>query len=157
MCYYSFSMQLTIKAGEELTDKEFDQINKVSLREFQVGLTSVKKLEGRILFLLLENQSILAQGQLIPIAPVAFNDGYYSLLGIGGIIAHEKGKGFGKQIMTAVKSYLVSRNKTGVGFCMPKNKVFYEKCGFMINTDSTERFVYRENGKKIALLNRYLS
>ncbi len=45
--------------------------------------------------------------------------------------------------------YLQSKNLIGIGFCMPKSRVFYEKCGFIVNTISSHRFVAVKDGKRI--------
>jgi GNAT superfamily N-acetyltransferase len=63
------------------------------------------------------------------------------------VIANEKGKGYGKKVMTAIREYLVACDQTGLGFCWPHNQGFYEKCGFTVETKSTHRFVYH-NGEE---------
>ena len=70
---------------------------------------------------------------------------------LGGIIANEKGKGYGKQVVVAIREYLIACDTTGLGFCFPKNQGFYEKCGLKVDTHSTQRFVYR-NGQESALI-----
>lgn len=142
-------MDLVIKKGEELTPEEFDQLNTASIREFNSDLHSITNLSERTVFLLSENGRLFAQGQIIPIEPVKCGNKTFSLSGIGGIISHEKGKGFGKQIMSTIKQYLISHDKTGIGFCMPKNRGFYEACGFTVNEFLTPHLVYYENNKKI--------
>lgn len=135
--------------GLDLTDDQFKQINEASLKEFQTPLAPKDKLTNRVFFLLLDRNRILAVGQLLPIKPVFFNNETFSLLGIGGVIANEKGKGYGKQIINTIRDYLSSHDKTGLGFCMPKNQGFYEKSGIKVDTASTQRFVYRNGTEKI--------
>lgn len=141
--------KLSVIRGEELTENQFSQINSAFLREFQTTFPSIQKLAGRQFFLLLRGEKILAMGQLLPIEPVLYNGETFSLLGIGGIIANEKSKGYGKQIMTAIHRHLIAKDKTGVGFCMTHNKGFYEKCGFTVDTISVQRFIYQKGGKEI--------
>lgn len=138
-----------IVSGRALTRDQFKQINEASLREFHTTLSSKGELTNRVFFLLIDNSRILAMGQLLPIKPVLFNSEIFSLLGIGGVIANEKGKGYGKQIITAISGYLSSYDKTGLGFCMPKNQGFYEKLGLKVDQTSTQRFVYRSGSEKI--------
>lgn len=142
-------MKLVVKNAEDLTQDQLNQINRASLREFQTTLPSKQKLAGRLFFLLLRGKKVLAMGQLLPIEPVRFNQKSFSILGIGGIIANEKGKGYGKQIVTAIRNYLIAKDKIGVGFCMPRNRGFYEKCGFDIDTTSVQRFVYYKGDNEI--------
>jgi len=70
---------------------------------------------------------------------VIFAHETFSFLNIGGIIANEKGKGYGKQIMRAIREYLISSDTIGLGFCFPHNQGFYEKCGLEVNTMSTKK------------------
>ena len=141
--------RLIVKSGEELTRSEIDQINRAKAREFKASPLQAKVLKTTQFFLLLDGDTILALGKLIPVEPVVFNGETFSILGIGGILSNEKDKGYGKQIMTAIKDYLISKNKTGVGFFGPQNRVFYEKCGFNVDTTSSVRFIFKKDGKEI--------
>lgn len=141
--------KLLVKAGVKLSRDEIGQINKAKAREFRVPPLQAKDLKDSLFFLLLDNKEILAMGQLMPVSSIKFNKESFSILGIGGILANQKGKGYGKQIMTAIKDHLVTENKTGVGFCRLHNKGFYEKCDFNVDTTSIKRFVFQDGGKKI--------
>ncbi|MBI4999423.1 GNAT family N-acetyltransferase [Candidatus Gottesmanbacteria bacterium] len=118
--------KIIFKNALELTDKEIKEINDACVREFHDSM-----------------------GQLISVEPVKFKDETFSILGIGGIVSNIKGKGYGKKIMTAIKQYLIKNCKTGIGFCGLFNRPFYEKCGFFVNQNSLQRFVYYEKSKKI--------
>lgn len=142
-------MKAIIKNAKDLTEDEFNQINNASLREFKKALSRIEISSGRIFFLLSDDKKVLAMGNLLPIAPINLNQETFSILGIGGIIANEKGKGYGKEIMTAIRDYLAAKDKTGIGFCMPRNRGFYEKCGFNIDTSSVPRFIYLKGGKRV--------
>lgn len=137
-----------IKTIEELTDQELEQLNIASKREFKVTLPSREDLAGRYFFLLKAKGQILAMGQLLPIEPIILGNEKFSIFGIGGIIANEKGKGYGSQIMTVIKDKLTSLKQTGVGFCKLKNKGFYEKCGFATDIPSLRRFIHHTQGEK---------
>ena len=141
--------KLLVKTGGELSGQEIDQINQAKAREFKTSPLNEKQLETALFFLLLGHRKILAMGKLIPVNPVRFNKEVFSVLGIGGILANEKGKGNGRKIMSAIKDYLISQDKTGVGFCGSNNKGFYEKCGFKVETASIKRFVFQEDDRKI--------
>lgn len=132
-----------IKSIEQITDEELAQLNEASKKEFNVSLPPREDLYDRYFFLLKDNEKVLAMGQLLPVEPIIFNNEKFFVLGIGGIIAQEKGKGYGKEIMKAIRKFLVRKNKTGVGFCNLKNKGFYEKSGFLTNITSLGRMIYK--------------
>lgn len=141
--------KLLIKLGTKLSQDEIDQINEAKTREFKVSPRRQETLSMATFFLLVDSERILAMGKLVPIKPVSFSGKNFSILGIGGILANEKGKGYGRQIMTAIKNYLTANNKTGVGFCSLHNKGFFEKCGFNVDMTSIKRFIFWSNKKKV--------
>jgi len=107
--------------GNELTDHQYRQLNESSLREFRLRLPAVPELGDRLYFFLAETAEILASAYLKPIYPVIFTHMTFSFLNIGGVIANEKGKGYGKQVMSAIREYLIAADKIGLGFCWPVN------------------------------------
>lgn len=141
--------KLLVKPRKKLSKDEKSQIGEAQAREFKV--TSCQKINprGSLFFLLKEDKTLLAMGVLIPVEPIHFDGKRFFILGIGGVVANEKGKGYGRRIMMAIKKYLVAKNKTGIGFCTLKNKGFYEKCGFGVDVDSIKRFVFLKGNKKI--------
>jgi len=139
-----------IKKGFELSESEIEQINQAKAREFKAPPFNKRQLDEALFFLLNDDLKVLAMGELIPVEPILFNGKAFSVLGIGGIIANEKGKGYGKKIMAAITNYLSECDKTGVGFCRIYNKGFYEKCGLKVNCDILKRFVFKKEGEAIA-------
>lgn len=137
------------KNGSELTEDEYSQIRDSLFREFKITLSSKDQLKDKLFFLLKQENKILAMGGLVEVHPVIFDGREYSFNGFVEIISNEKGKGYGKEVVQTMRKYLVAQDKTGLGFCMIKNKGFYEKCGFKIDTTSTPRFVYQKDGKRI--------
>lgn len=133
-----------------MSESEYLQIKEAFFREFKEGPNSPSDLHKHKFVLLKEGEKVLAIGELIPVSPVIFHGKIFDILGIGGILANEKRKGFGKKVMTAVKKYLTVHHKTGVGFCGEYNIPFYEKCGLKIDRDSVTRFVHYEKGKRIS-------
>jgi len=144
--------------GNELTDHYYTQLNEASLREFRLRLPAKPELSDRLYFLLgeTETENILTSGYLKPIHPVIFAHTIFSFLNIGGIIANEKGKGYGKQVMIAIRDYLIFSDKIGLGFCSPRNQGFYEKCGFKVDTISTQRFIYKNEGEERTAEGQYI-
>ena len=56
----------------------------------------------------------------------------------------------------AIREYLIACDTTGLGFCSPKNQGFYEKCGWKVDTLSTQRFVYRNGQERITAEGQYV-
>lgn len=143
-------MKVLIKSGRELTNLEIDQINLSKQREFKAVPLNNDQLKTHTFFLLEdEDGNVLSQGQLLPINGVKFNDQSFDIFGIGGIIANQKGRGFGRIIMEEIKKYLINNKKTGVGFTRLDVEEFYRKSGFETSVDLAKRFIYLEDGKEI--------
>ncbi len=142
---------LLTRMGNELTDHYYAQLNEASQREFRLRLPAKAELSNRRYFLLVETETekLLASGYLKPIHPVICNQETFSFLNIGDIIAEEKGKGYGKQVVGAIRGHLIADDVIGLGFCSPSNKAFYEKCGLIVETRSTHRFIYRAGEKRL--------
>ncbi|MDQ5954613.1 MAG: N-acetyltransferase protein [Patescibacteria group bacterium] len=139
---------LMIKKWNELSSQELSQMNDSHAYEWKIGPMSAEYHKENIFFLLENHHGhILAQGQLIPINGVKFQNDIYNIFGIGGIIANIKNKGYGSIVMAAITKYLKDHHKTGIGFTGFSG--FYEKCGFLVDEKSIKRFVYRENNKNI--------
>ncbi len=141
--------QIIQKRGTELSGEELQQINDAIYREFKVQPLSLESLQKKMFFLLQENEKILAMGAIMKVTPVKFENGTYTLFGIMNIIANEKGQGYGKAVVTAIKKYLLENDMTGIGFCMLKNKPFYEKCGFAVAEHATHQFVHKSDNGEI--------
>jgi GNAT superfamily N-acetyltransferase len=144
--------------GNELDDSFYSQLNEASQREFGLLLPARSQIHDRLYFLLVETgtEVLLASGYLKPIAPVICDQETFSFLNIGGIIANEKGKGYGKQLMTAIVDHLIAHDTIGLGFCFPRNKGFYEKCGFTVKTRYTHRFIYRKGSERLTAEGQFL-
>ena len=139
--------QLLLIKGSELTEAEFHQIKHAWIREFDPPDLTKEQFANSLFFLLIEEETIFALGELIPIEPIEFAGELFDILGIGGIVANKKGRGYGKLIMQAIKDHLAAVDKTSVGFCEGRVKGFYEKCGFKVEIDLIERFIYVEREK----------
>lgn len=137
---------VVVKPGAELTPYEIQIIDEDSAREWNLPPRSRENREKHIVVLVKDEQEkVLAHGQLFPLPNVIFNHEKFSLIEIGGIIAHIKGKGYGKKLMEGIKQYLKDQQKTGIGFTSLENIGFYEKCGFNRDDTSLSRFLnYQE-------------
>lgn len=142
-------MEVLIRKGTELDQGEIDQVDEVRRREFGAQPLKGKDFGDNLFFFLVEKGRLLVVGGLISIEPVHFAGESFSLLGIGGVAANEKGRGYGGQVVREIKRYLERVGKTGVGFCKVDNRGFYEKCGFSIDEASLRRFVYLTGNERI--------
>lgn len=142
---------LTTTPGNNLTDAHYAQLTEASRREFGMGLPPKAELGERLFFLNLDTETgiVLSSGYLKRIYPVCFGEETVSFVNIGNVIASEKGKGYGKQLMAAMSAYLREHDLTGLGFCMPYNEGFYEKCGYAIERHATPRFIYLKGDQRI--------
>lgn len=141
-------MNIIIKNGLELSADELLQVNATKARQWHNPPMDDDLARETTLFLLEdEKNQILAQGELIEVNDIIFNNKTFNIIGIGGIVANEWGKGYGRQIMSAIKSYIFEKKKTGVGFTNKSG--FYVKCGFKIDSGSKRRFVYMQDGVRI--------
>lgn len=140
-------LKVEVKSGKDLSQSAIDAINKAKARE---SMPDVKEddLENSTFILLKDsNDNILAQGQLVSIDGINFNNELFSILGIGGIIANPKRKGYGRKLMLVIKDYLSKNKTTGVGFTgVPE---FYRKCGYSTDRDSLKRFVHIVDNREI--------
>ncbi|MBI4973215.1 GNAT family N-acetyltransferase [Candidatus Roizmanbacteria bacterium] len=142
-------MEIFLKKGSELSIDELAQIKDAIFREFKVPFQIADQSPDRLFFLLKQENKILSMGALWEVKPVSFEGEEFSFFGVLNVVANEKGKGHGRQVVEAMRKYALAHNKTAFGFCMPKNKGFYAKCGFQIEENSTQRFVYAKGTERI--------
>ncbi|MGH2581268.1 MAG: hypothetical protein ACRDFQ_00035 [Anaerolineales bacterium] len=142
-------MTLSIKPGNDLTTDERTQINEVKATEFNLDAMAERELNDSLFFLIHDGDRTKAMGQLERVDPVHFGNETFSLMGMGGIIAIEKERGLGSQIVSAIKDFLARYGLLGIGFCLASRSYFYEKNGFQVNRDLIHRFVFIDEGEKI--------
>lgn len=144
--------------GNKLGNYFYSQLNEASQREFSLRLPARPQMHDRLYFLLVETEAekLLASGYLKLIAPAICNQQTFSFLNIGGIIANEKGKGYGKQLVCAIVDHLIAHDSIGLGFCFPRNQGFYEKCGLTVEPRATHRFIYRNDQQRLTAEGQFL-
>lgn len=135
-------MPIDIIAGQDLSDDIIDLMNQQRIQEYEVNTKNFRQNEqDSTFFFLRDNDDIKAFGMLKPV--VIIHQGQMTtVLGIGNIIAREKGTGQGKQLMLTMKDYLTEKNRIGLGFCAPGVGGFYDKCGYQVIADLSGRFRY---------------
>lgn len=142
-------IKIRIARGKILTLKTIKEIDKIWKKEFDDELDLKKPYKfAKDIFFLIYRDKILSVGRLIPIE-ISFLDKNYSILGIADIASVEKGKGYGKVLMTTIRKYLKQKRKTGLGFCSKKNTPFYRKCRFEVAESLAKRFLYINSKKKL--------
>lgn len=102
----------------------------------------------RIIFLLKED-SVLKAFCTIRDFEVYVNEVKHEILGLQLVSSVEKGKGYGKILMEAVKEYISKQDKTLIGFSEKHITLFYKKTGFNIYIDGSDKFVYvKDDGER---------
>jgi len=140
---------IVLKQGSKLTADELSQMDAAVFREFGVAPLGRDAWSKRLVFLLKDGDAIDAMGAFDLVEPVQVAGAAFSLLGFVEVIANVKGQGCGKRLVTAMRAYLLEHDRTGVGFCRPGVQGFYEACGLVIETGSTQRFVYQTGDRSI--------
>jgi hypothetical protein len=128
--------------GKELSEQRIELMNKQRITEYGENNKDFRKYEQESTFFFVEDDmQVYAFGMLKPVT-ITLQDKHYDILGIGNIIAVQKGMGYGKTLMTAIKEYLQQHDKTGLGFCWPTVSQFYRQCGYEVFDDLSDRFRY---------------
>jgi hypothetical protein len=147
-------MKLTIeiKPVEELSLQEEKLMNKH--REIEFGKNETRNFKeyypGADFIFIRQEARILGFGTLRPIT-LDYRDEKIEIIGICNIVSIEKGKDYGRVLLAGMMSYLKTKNKMGLGFCLRKNMNFYKKAGMEIKEDLIKKFIYKnpKNGEEI--------
>lgn len=130
-----------VKEGRALTPEEISSTDTARAREWQLPpITDNEKNKHLFVFIKDSAGEILAQGQLYPITNVQIINESFAIFEIGGIIANEKGKGYGKLLNQSIMEYLSEQKKSGIGFASERVRGFYQACGYTINSKLLSRF-----------------
>lgn len=145
-------IQVVNKPGKELSLAELEVINAGRLKEFG----SEDKLEpqpGNVnweaIFFLLKDEGgrILAFGKLHQMK-VVFAGVTYSVYCLSTLISLDKDKGYGRQILKAVETFLATQVKTTFGFCETGMLPFYLKSGLEVLSRADNQFYFIEKNCK---------
>lgn len=136
-------MEISILPGKDLSPQDIETINAARLKEFgsttKIQPTPENDDWNKVYFLAKQGTELVAFGRLHDV-DVTFLGNTYHILGIATIIALQKGKGYGKYLMEAMKKYIETSGQTAVGFCGNHNTPFYRKCGFEIIVEGQNLF-----------------
>lgn len=141
-------LKVEFKSGQDLTQREIDAVNEAKFREWKIPpMETDQRANSTFVLLKDDKDNILAQGELITVNGVVFNNQSFDILGIGGVIANIKRQGHGRRLLLTIKDYLLEHKKTGVGLTgVPE---FYRKCGYSTDRESLKRFVHVVDSKEI--------
>lgn len=129
------------KIGKDLSEEIIKLMVDNRIQEYGENTKDFKNNEQEsIFFFVKKDNEIKAFGLLKPVT-IYFSSREYKIMGIGNIMALEKGKGYGKVIMDHVKKYLEKHNFVGIGNSYKDNFEFYKKCGFTLIPGFIDRFV----------------
>ena len=136
------------KVGKELSRKTIDFMVNKRIQEYGENTKDFNNSEQEsIFFFLIEGNQIKAFGMLKPVI-IYYKNAGYPIMGMGNVIAIEKGKGYGIALMEYTKDYLDKNNQVCIGNTHKDNFVFYQKCGFTFFHGFVNRFVYVDNQEK---------
>ena len=137
--------QVIILPGKDLSKNDIETINKARLEKF--GSTAIINPQSdnedwtKIYFLAKNENRLVAFGRLHDVK-VIFKNEIYDIFGIATVASIEKGKGYGKMLMTAMQNYIQKKGKTGLGFCNKAITPFYEKCNLGVIVKGQKRFYH---------------
>ena len=107
--------------------------------------------ESDIHVLLSLNEKKIAYLNLVKIG-LSIDNRFIEGYGIGNVCSTERGKGWGRELMTQTNTYLIQNNKTGLLFCKETLVNFYnlnnwiliakEKLKLSFNNDSVETMIF---------------
>jgi hypothetical protein len=137
--------------GRNLSTEELDTINRHKKLEFNTSIIIAPKPGDddwdKPYFLVRYKGELVAFGRLHTLQ-VEFESEPYTILGIATIIAIQKGRGYGAELMSGMKRYIVESELTAIGFCDPLVSAFYETCGYSIISHGVARFQFLDKDKR---------
>jgi hypothetical protein len=144
-------MKIKIILNKNLTKSQKDLINKSRVKEW--GQHSKKDFSkdyepNTKWFFIKDKNKIVALGGLRHIK-ITHLGKKYNIGGICSIISLEKGKGYGKILISFMKSYSYKTGKTILGFTTKTE--FFKKTGLKTEKNFIKRFIYKnpKTGKEI--------
>jgi hypothetical protein len=141
-------LQIEIIKGSELPPEPIDFMNAQRIKEYGRNSKDFEKNENEsIFFFLKENDLIKAFGMLKPVELIHKNKSY-SVLGLGNVIAVEKGRGYGSKLMKEINNYLVKNKIPAFANTHKDNFEFYRKNGYKVEKSLLERIVEKSEKHK---------
>ena len=141
---------LKIIKNKNLPKEQKEMINNSRLKEWGEGIINFNKdyePDAKWFFIKKENK-IVSFASLRPIK-ISYLGKRYNILGICSVISIERGKGYGKILISFIIKYFKENKKTGLGFT--EKTEFFKKAGLETKKDFIKRFIYKnlKTGKEI--------
>jgi len=135
------------KIGKDLSRETIDFMVNKRIQEYGENTKDFDNNEQESLFFfLMEGSDIKAFGMLKPVI-IYYKEVGYPIMGMGNVMAMEKGKGYGTTLMNHVKNYLTKTKQVCIGNTHKDNFAFYTKCGYTFIPGFVNRFVYYMKAK----------
>ena len=143
-------LKIIAKKCKDLTGEDIKLLIKARKNNFGDKKDYKKDFEpDTIFFFVRDENKLVSVGGLRPIE-INYLGKNYKIKGICHVVAIEKKKNYGKQVIQAMINYLKKNQKTGLGFCGKHITKFYEIAGLKTKNDFIKRFVYlKPNGEKV--------
>ncbi len=146
-------MKIEIVSFRQLSAKDLAEINQFRLREFGVEIpvdsTSPNEDQTELYFLLKDEQSHLLGFAMVEELALKFRDQSALVLCVSTVIATQKGKGYGAQMLAEIQTYAKEKGRTLVGFCETDMIPYYKKRDFEILNHELNQFVYIDESDEI--------
>lgn len=135
------NFELRQREAEKLAPGEIEAFADAWAREFPGARWSGPAPGSRDTYFMLMDaeEVVLSLGCLCPVE-VVFCGAPRPVLGIGGVVANVKGRGYGKILVTAIARAAAKRQLDSLGFCASRNAEFYRKCGLHVEAGLRSRF-----------------
>jgi predicted GNAT superfamily acetyltransferase len=147
-------MKYQIKKPEELTEYEIETM--LVLWEVEDWSTMTPE-EFRVSFKDSEFHLLLgANGEIACLLRLNFDfvlkisGQQYSFVEMGGLVAAQKGKGYGSILIKLSLENIRKRDLETIGFCFSDLRPFYEKCGVEILFDKAKNIKEKEDNEWIS-------
>jgi hypothetical protein len=138
--------------SKDLTQKDKKKLEDIRVKEFgEKNKKDFKKdYEPNTLWIIVRKKGkIVSFGGIRPIK-VKLNSKKYDLGGICSTISVEKGKGYGKLMVSFMIDYSIRTGKTIWGFTGLNNLPIFEKCNLRTKKNFIKKFVWiKLNGEKV--------
>lgn len=137
------NIKVEMKKNKDLSASEREMINDARVEEWGEGERKDFKRDYEpetLWFFVKKQKRIVAVGGLRPIQ-LHYQGILYHLKGICSVISLEKGKGYGKFLISSLIDYSGKNGKTLLGFTTQTE--FFKKAGLNTKKDFIKRFVYR--------------
>jgi len=143
-------MKLEIIKDQNLS-KEYMKIMNLN-RKKNFGPKEVKNFKtdyypGAKFLFIIEDNKIVAFCGLRKVS-LNYRNKNYNILGLCNVISVITNKGYGKELMKRMISYLKKQNKTALGFCDNRKANFYKTSGLKVKKDFSMRFALKNPKSK---------